>query len=93
MKLLPCPFCGSEKSYHLTAGDTYRWWLVQCNNCGRVVDECSSDRRFDINTPLPDNWPAADEAWNEAAEHAENLRRQIRKLKNEHNTNEQNKPA
>ena len=41
--LLPCPMCGSDKGYNLDLGSTYRWWNVECNGCGRVLDQCRSD--------------------------------------------------
>lgn len=29
----PCPFCGwSDATAH--EGSTFRWWVVECNNCG-----------------------------------------------------------
>lgn len=68
--LLPCPMCGSDKGYTLGTGPTYRWWNMNCNGCGRIVDECASDRRHHFDSKLPDRWPAADEAWNEAGAYA-----------------------
>lgn len=68
--LLPCPMCGSKDGYTLGTGPTYRWWNMNCNGCGRIVDECASDRRHDFDSKLPDRWPAADEAWNEAGAYA-----------------------
>lgn len=70
--LLPCPMCGSDKGYNLDLGSTYRWWNVECNGCGRVLDQCRSDRRSVFDTKLPKRWPAADKVWNEAAAHAYN---------------------
>lgn len=65
--------CGGKNGYSLREGATYRWWNVQCNDCGRIVDECHSDRRMKVGTALPDRWPAADQAWNEAGAYAARL--------------------
>lgn len=78
--LVACPLCGGGKGYSLRDGATYRWWNVQCNDCGRIVDECSSDRRTQLGTELPGRWPAADAAWNAAGAHAESLRECIREM-------------
>ena len=77
MELLPCPLCGKNEGYCLTEGSTYRWWLVNCNGCGRIIDECTSDRRIKIATKLPKKWDDADEVWNSAGEYAESLRAQL----------------
>lgn len=69
--------CGGPSGYSLAGGATYRWWSVQCKDCGRVVDECASDRRTQLGTALPERWPAADEAWNNAGAHAESLRTEL----------------
>jgi len=76
-ELLPCPLCGKNKGYSLSEGSTYRWWNMTCNGCGRIVDECSSDRRMTTGTPLPERCRNADEAWNDAGEYAESLRQQL----------------
>jgi len=72
--LVPCPMCDSRSGYALKDGSTYRWWDVFCVNCGRTVDECASDRRTQLETELPDRWPAADVVWNAAGAHAANMR-------------------
>lgn len=72
--LVACPLCGHDGDYLLTEGSTYRWWLVQCKHCGGTVSECGSDRRAGLGTTLPDRWPLADEAWNQAGAHAQSLR-------------------
>lgn len=79
--LLPCPMCGASKGYRLSEGSTYRWWWVLCVACGRTVDECCSDSRKSIGTPLPARWPNADATWNDAAAHAESLRAEIESLR------------
>ena len=66
--------CGEAKGYTLSEGSTYRWWDVSCAACGREIGECASDRRTHLGGILPDRWEAADEAWNDAAAHAESLR-------------------
>jgi hypothetical protein len=76
-KLLPCPMCGNQDGYTLSEGSTYRWWNVNCKGCGRMIDECASDRRTSIGTPLPEHCEIADEAWNEAADYAGKLRQQL----------------
>jgi hypothetical protein len=77
--LLPCPFCGNQQGYTLSEGSTYRWWNMTCKGCGRLVDECRSDRRHDAGRELPETWPDADESWNDAGEYAEKLRQQLTK--------------
>lgn len=72
--LLRCPMCGGSQGYSLSEGSTYRWWDVACMDCGRCIGECSSDRRTKLGGELPERWPSADEAWNEAAAYAEGLR-------------------
>lgn len=72
--LVPCPLCGGRSGYRLAPGSTYRWWGVQCSDCGDQVTECSGDRRTQFDRPLPDRWSAADEAWNAAGQYAESLR-------------------
>lgn len=79
--LAPCGMCGGADGYSLREGATYRWWNVQCNHCGRIVDECASDRRTQLGTELPERWPTADEAWNNAGAHAEALRKALRRVK------------
>jgi hypothetical protein len=80
-KLLPCPMCGNQDGYTLSDGSTYRWWNVNCKGCGRMIDECASDRRTSIGTPLPERCESADEAWNEAADYAGKLRQQLAEQK------------
>jgi len=62
--------CGNPDGYFLQEGCTYRWWNVLCKKCGRIIDECVSDRRTTTGTVLPSRWPAADETWNEAGAYA-----------------------
>lgn len=69
-ELVPCPMCGNPDGYFLQEGCTYRWWNVLCKKCGRIIDECASDRRTTTGTVLPSRWPAADETWNEAGAYA-----------------------
>ena len=82
-RLPPCPLCGGEKGYSLHEGATYRWWDVQCSNCGRVVDECASDRRTNLGSVLPERWKAADAVWSESAKYAEGMRAEITRLRAE----------
>jgi hypothetical protein len=72
--LVPCPFCGASKGYTLRDGDTYRWWLVMCAGCGAGVAECRSDSSTKLDAPKPVRWQAADDEWNEAGKHAQQLR-------------------
>lgn len=81
--LVPCPLCGGRSGYSLRGGETYRWWNVQCADCGRTVDECASDRRTQLGTVLPTRWIHADDAWNAAGAHAERLRRLLERYRDE----------
>jgi hypothetical protein len=75
--LVACPMCGGTDGYTLRDGATYRWWDVTCKGCGRMVDECHSDRRTTFGRSLPERWPDADRAWNDAGNHADGLFRSM----------------
>ncbi|MEY5097762.1 MAG: hypothetical protein RJA36_481 [Pseudomonadota bacterium] len=79
--LVACPLCGAADGYKLRDGTTYRWWWVDCAACGRSLDECASDRRTQLGTPLPVSWPYADQAWNEAGYYAHRLRADAQALR------------
>lgn len=79
--LVACPLCGAADGYKLRDGTTYRWWWVDCAACGRSLDECASDRRTQLGTPLPGSWPDADQAWNEAGDYAHRLRTDAQALR------------
>ena len=72
-QLKPCPLCGGTSGYVLHPGESHRWWSIDCAQCGRTIDDCRSDRRTNTDSQLPASWPAADEAWNEAAAYADKL--------------------
>lgn len=76
--LVGCPFCGAHDGYKLAEGETYRWWTVHCKACGAIVTDCRSEVRAHFDATLPDSWPPADEAWNEAGKHAEALREALK---------------
>lgn len=76
-ELLPCPICGGEEGYYLSEGSTYRWWVLNCAECGTVIDECASDRRMIMGGELPKRWLDADDAWNANAAHANTLRLEV----------------
>jgi hypothetical protein len=78
--LVACPFCGCSGGYRLHEGSTYRWWAVHCHDCARLVDECSSDRRTQRGLALPKRWAHADEVWNEAGRHAQQLREALQAM-------------
>lgn len=79
-KLLPCPLCGAKSGYTLADGSTYRWWSVQCAECGQELSECRSNGSTRLDDLKPARRQQADEAWNEAGAHAESLRRRIAEL-------------
>lgn len=79
--LVGCPLCGADNGYLLAEGSTYRWWLAQCKHCGGTVAECASDCRTTAGTVLPDRWPAADRAWNDAGGYANSLRVEVERLR------------
>ena len=79
-KLAPCPMCGGTKGYTLHDGSTYRWWVVQCADCGRDVSECRSNGSTNLHDPKPERWNAADESWNDAGAHAAALAAEVERL-------------
>ncbi len=83
-RLVACPMCGADKGYTLSEGSTYRWWRMNCADCGRDVDECRSDNRARLGGILPDRCESADHAWNEAGAYAQKLRDALLPLANAH---------
>ncbi len=80
-KLLPCCQCGKSEGYNLSAGSTYRWWVINCKACGGDFGETSADRKVNLqNGPLPERWPYADTDWNDSNKHAQDLRDRIAHL-------------
>lgn len=75
--LFACPLCGGDKGYKLAEGESFRRWDVICAACGERVTECRSDMRTSAGEPLPAEWPAAAECWNEAGAYANGLREAI----------------
>jgi hypothetical protein len=79
--LVPCPMCGGKAGYYLSEGSTYRWWNVDCLDCARTIDECSSDRRMTVGSALPARWDSADYVWNDAGDYANKLQIELNTLR------------
>ena len=75
--LAPCPLCGKSAGYSLDEGSTFRWWSVDCRNCGSTLNECRSDQNSQFGVTPPERWPAADEVWKRAGAYAEGLRLEL----------------
>jgi hypothetical protein len=74
--LSPCPICGSEKGYRLWPGSTYRWWAVQCWECGREIGECRTQNV----TIVANRCIAADEVWQDASAYSAALKNRVTEL-------------
>ena len=39
MDPMPCPFCGNADPINVVAGDTHRWRVAECGDCGARASE------------------------------------------------------
>ena len=65
--LNPCPLCGGRKGYLLDTGSTFRWYAVNCADCGETLTACRASLPY--NQPRPPRSDLADEAWQEVTKH------------------------
>ena len=67
----PCPWCGwSGNKIDISPGDTYRWMLPFCPECGATPGETRVRERMPNGAPLSEseaNCTAALEMWNKRA--------------------------
>ena len=71
--VLPCPFCGSTKGFHVLEGNTSHWRLLSCRNCGE-----GTEVRHKNYSDEPDSYIAD---WNAAAPYPAMLRKEIGNLR------------
>lgn len=70
MTIKPCPFCGSTKPLVFREGETFRWRVAECFQCGAKVGE---ERIQTLGNGTREEWEAACrkrliEAWNTRAD-------------------------
>ena len=78
--LVRCPLCGANGGYTLEEGSTFRWWSVRCAGCGQEVSEARAALEPTPLTP-PERTAPADAAWNAAGAYANEMRQEIRYLR------------
>ena len=71
--VLPCPFCGSTEGFYVEEGNTSRWRVISCRNCGE-----GTEVRHKNNSNEPDSYIAD---WNAVAPYPAMLRKEIDTLR------------
>jgi len=51
----PCPFCGNVGGVSVVEGETYRWRVAQCNECGARAPDV---RMMTIGEGTKEEWEA-----------------------------------